>query len=218
MRRGRGAAPSLPSGPPRRRVQGWLFTLAFIALGVGTVAGVAVARQRADDLSERRAESSARMAASALTTEIDRMVAGLAGSGAVLRDDGTVDVEAFDAFAADLIDAGAAPMLGLVEPPSSEVPGGHRIVGLAPEPPEGGIGVDVGSERARVFERAGRTKAVTTGGPVQLLGTRRTGIELVRPVFDRRATPPVIRAYVVAGVPAGDLAELARSAGAVGDR
>ena len=85
----------------RRRAQTWLFSLALAVLILGTVAGVVLARERAVDAVEDRARRAAESGAALLEIDLQEVAARLSGAAAVVRDDGSLDVEVFRAFASD---------------------------------------------------------------------------------------------------------------------
>ena len=183
-----------------------MFTLTFLALGVGTVAGVAYARQRAERTADRRSEEATTASAVALEMEIDRVVAGLSGAGALLRDDGSLDVDGFAGFARDVIGNDGIPAMALVRSgPAGEL----AVLALAPDG-RGGFQVPLDDDLVAVFERAAATRRIATSAVVDMVGTRQAGVEVVRPVLDLDAPSGPVRGFVAAGIPLDRLTDLAR--------
>ena len=209
-----GGQPSGPQGSgPRRRAQSWFFALAFAGIAAGSVAGVLVARHRADDSAAREVEEVARRAVMSLETRLGRTAAGVAGAGVLAGPDGTLDADAFEAFATGLVAADDVPTYALVEP-AAGAGGGLTVIATVPEGAAGGERVgSIDDGRADAVETALDTGAGTAGptltGPVDLLGPAGRGVELLQPV---RTPAGDIAGLVVVGLPARDLARTVREA------
>ena len=198
----------LRAGRPRRRAQSWLFVLTFVALGAGTVAGVLYARQQAERSADRRARVAATESATRLEAELDDVTAALAGAGALLHDDGSLDVGAFEGFAADVTGADGLPALALVGVATPDQPTVYPVVvaaaGAAPP------AAPIDDELVDAVEAASRSREVRVSGAVDLPGSGQDGVALVRPIVDRDAAGQPLRGFVVAGLPLDHLSDLAR--------
>lgn len=214
--------------PLRRRAQTWLFSFALAVLIVGTAAGVVLARQRAVDAVEDRARRAAESGAALLEIEMREVAAALSGAAAVVRDDGSLDVEVFLAFAGDplagaedrelaLIDIIPAAERGAFEArtgsPISVVDERGRI-SMAPAAPtydavlsvepdlpgHAFVGWDVRSDPARraVFDAAAQTGTAAVGPVVDLTGDGSTLVLAVRPIVDASGE---VQAFVATGIP-----------------
>lgn len=174
-----------PQSPPRlrRRAQTWLFSLALVALVLGTAAGVVLARQRAVDAVQDRARRAAGSGAALLEIELREVAAGLSGAGAIVGPDGALDVEVFRAYAGDPLAGDEARELSLIAmvpraeraafeerigapitvvgergrtSPAPEAPEHHAVVSVLPDlPGRGFVGFDLSSESRRL-RRGGR--------------------------------------------------------------
>lgn len=175
---------------PRRRAQSWLFTLALVALVLGTAAGVLVARQRAIDSAGRRIEGSAARAAAVAEIELADAISGLSGAVAVLDAAGEPDLEVFQRYAEDVVEAEGLGPLALVIADESAAPVRYEVLAVAPDVPDApAAGSDVGEDAElrsalRTARRTGEPvvsdRRTTTAGPV---------VTVVRPLVDRGAAP-----------------------------
>lgn len=190
---------------PRRRAQTWLFTLALVALVAGTVVGVVVARHRALESVERRAEEAAARAAALVETELARALSGLSGASAVVAPDGSLDTEAFSGFAADLLDTGEVGtlLLAAVQEEGTE-PVRYPVLATVSEvPAPSRVGDDLGRDPTRraAIRLAVRTHAPAVSQPLDLLLTGEQGIAVIRPLLWRAGPEPVARGVVATGIP-----------------
>ena len=208
------------TGRPRRRVQNWLFTLAFIVLLVGTVAGFLYVRADTVRTDEERVEAEATRAAAALEAEVRQLASGLGGAAAIVApgagaDAGVLDTGVFAAFARDLIDRGELSGLSLVAVVEGEPRPEYVLVAAEPGTAAGvAVGADLAADPARADTFA---DALDGGEPlltdvVDLVTTGGPGLELVRPLAGPSAETPRVVGFVVAGIPLDDLAETAREA------
>lgn len=221
-----------------RRAPTTLFTLALIALVVGTSAGTLIARERALRAVDDRADRVARTVAAVLEVELRQVAARMGGAAAVIGPDGELRPETFAAFAADTVGAerpGPMALLdvvtgqeraafeaelgspivvvgerGLVPAPSREI---HypvvAVAGAAPAQPI--IGVDFGSAPARLtaIEQARTSGEPAVSGPLVLASTGNPGVAVVRAVSDAGGR---VRGYVTTAIPASTLEALVAGA------
>ena len=222
------AAPERP-----RRAQTWLFSLTLAALILGTVAGVAIARNRAADDVEERAQRAAANAAALLEIEVRQVAAGLGGAAAVVGPDGELDVDVFRAFASDPLSGDEVRDLALIgivsgderaefeartgRPisvlddrgivPAPPAPVHHPVLSVQPDVGDGAaIGFDFGSDRVRraVLEAAQRTRATAVGGVTEVAGGVGPVVPVVRPLLDG---DEVVRGFVATGISVDRLEE-----------
>lgn len=226
------------TGRSSRRAPTTLFTLALLALVVGTAGGVLVARDRAVRAVDDRAERVAESVAAVLEVELRQVAARMGGAGAVVGPDGELEVETFAAFASDTVGVERpGPMVLLDDVPAAErdafeaelgrpitvvgrsglVPAPRRAVhqpAIAVTGTAAGrsiLGVDFGAEprRRAAIEQARTTGEPAVSGLLVLISTGRPGVAAVRAVSDVDGT---VRGFVTTAIPATTLAELVSAA------
>lgn len=214
---------------PRRRAQTWLFSLALLALVLGTVAGVVLARARAVDAVQERARRAAASGAALLEIDLREVAAGLSGAGAIVDAAGELDVDVFRAFAGDPLAGVEARELSLIAivpraeradfeerigapisvvgergrtSPAPDLPEHHAVLSVLPDlPGRGFVGFDVGAEprRRALLEAAERTQAAAFGAVVDVAGDGSTVVLVVRPLLDGAGE---LRGFIATGIPA----------------
>jgi len=233
---GDGGEQGAGSAPPprlRRTAQVTLFSLALLVLVVGTLAGSLIARDRALDDVQERAQRTAATVAAVLEVELRQVAARMAGAGSVLGADGRPDPAVFAAFAADRVEGQrAGPMVlldvvrgderaawerersleitvvdggRLVAAPPSELH--HPAVAVEGAPPGRSIlGVDFGADPARraAIDGARETGEAVVSAPLELASTGDRGVAVVRAVAGPDGE---VRGFVATAIPAGRLAE-----------
>lgn len=133
-----------PSGAPTaertqgRRLQSILFLVALFAIAAGTVVGFFGARRWESRDAEEETAGIAVAAANSTATIIGRAVDTLGGASALLTGDGSLDLVAFQAFAADLAANGDVGLVALV----SVVPAEGRTAFEAAVAPITALGTD----------------------------------------------------------------------------
>jgi serine phosphatase RsbU (regulator of sigma subunit) len=212
----------------RRRAQTWLSSLALVVLILGTVGGVVLARDRALDAVQDRAGRTAENGAALLEIDLREVAAGLSGAAAVLRDDGSLDVEVFRAFADDPLAGAEDRELALIDivseaeraafearagapitvvdergrvAPAPSSPTYHAILSVEPDlPGRGFVGWDISSDpqRRAVLEAAERTGAASVGAVVDLAGDGSTLMLAVRPLV---GASDEVQGFIATGIP-----------------
>jgi serine phosphatase RsbU (regulator of sigma subunit) len=230
---GRGDEARPSAERPPARAQTWLFSIALVALVLGTAGGVLYSRNQALAEVDERAERTGRAVAAVLEVELRQVAARMAGAAVVVADDGSLDPARFAPFADDPV-AGerAGPMVLLDEVPGDERPAYEAELGAPiragvepgapPAPPAavhypasaaagaiGGrtvIGVDFGADpdRRGAIERAAAAGRSAVSGAVELPSTGQQGVAVVRPVVDPDG---VRRGFVATGIALTDLDE-----------
>ena len=203
------------AGRPRRRVQNALFTLAFVVLLAGTVAGFLYARADAVRTDEERVEAEAARAAGALERELRQLASGLGGAAAIVGSDGALDTRVFTAFARDLIDEEELTGLSLVGVVPGDPGPGYPLVAVEPGAADGAaVGADRAPDpvRAAPFAEAMAAGEPSLTGVVDLVTSGGAGLELVRPLVEPSAEPAAVVGFVVAGISLDDVAATARDA------
>jgi serine phosphatase RsbU (regulator of sigma subunit) len=218
---------------PGRRAQTVLFAVVLVVLVVGTAAGVVLGRQRALEDVEQRARRTGQAVAAVLEVEIEEVSARLAGIGAVVAEDGTLDTTAFAAFASDSFDLDRPDTMVLVEAvaPADRAAFEERLgapirepeLGFVPSPERpvhyvvvanvGGRatrsieGVDLAGDptRLRAIEVAATEGRAALSAPLTLVSTGRPGVAVVRPIAGGDGT---VRGFVTMGINAGTLADI----------
>ncbi|HEX4903351.1 MAG TPA: SpoIIE family protein phosphatase [Acidimicrobiales bacterium] len=235
---GGGEGASHDAGRSARRAPTTLFTLALIALVVGTTGGALVARERALEAVDDRAQRTAETVAAVLDVELRQVAARMGGAGAVVGADGELEPGTFAAFASDAVGVerpGPMVLLDIVtadERSAFEARTGSPILvvdegGPAPAPPSDVyypvvavagaapgrsiVGVDFGAEPVRraAIEQALETEEPAVSGMLVLASTGGRGIAAVRAVADEEGT---VRGFVSTAIPAASLEALVAGA------
>jgi len=235
--RGAGAA-----GRSTRRAPTTLFTLALVALVIGTTGGALIARDRAVRAVDDRAERVAESVAAVLEVELRQVAARMGGAAAVIGADGDLQPETFAAFASDTVGAERPGPMALLDVVTAEeraafeaelgspiVVVGERGLETAPRervhypvvavagaaPGRSIVGVDFGADPVRLaaIQQARASGEPAVSGLLVLTSTGRPGVAAVRAIADVDGR---VRGYVTTAIPASTLEALV--AGAVETR
>ena len=97
-------APAAPSRFPRPARRALVFVILLLLL-IGTLLSWLFVRLREDDVAQTQREESLETATSSLQTSLRIAESALRGVPAIVRSDGTVDLDAFQAYGADVLAA-----------------------------------------------------------------------------------------------------------------
>ncbi len=213
-----------------RRLQTGLFALAFVGLASGTAVGTLLARNDARAALDRRTERAADRGATALESEVQRKIAGLAGAGVIVGPDGELQPEVFSALTADLLAAGEVDGTALIGVVAAEDRGGFEdslggpitsigddgqvvpapsrstyfpILAIEPDlPGRSAVGVDFGADpiRGAAIRDLLASGDPTVSGVVELTAGGDRGVAVLRPLADRSSGSP-IRGLIATGIP-----------------
>jgi serine phosphatase RsbU (regulator of sigma subunit)/CHASE1-domain containing sensor protein len=198
-------------GRPRQRAQNWLFTLAFVALVAGTAAGFVLTQESAQEKAEQRVDQAAERAAVSLERRVNGVLSALGGAAAVVRSDGTVDQDVFNAYALDLVENSELAGLSLTE--VAATPGGTRFVLLQVQPsmPNGlapGDDLTADPVRAAALDAVVRDQESVLTDVVPLISTGQPGFQVFRPLLVRvPGRAPEVRALIAAGLELDDVVD-----------
>lgn len=189
-------APS--SARARQRAQTWLFTLAFVGLVTGTLAGAVLARREAIDRAGDRLEMAADRGGVLLESELRRDLDSLAGAASILGPDGQVSVAAFERFGGDILELGVLDDLSLLA--LADAGTAFEVLAVLPE---SASGPPLGSDPD---QHAALMAALASDGPTisrlpALGGAGETTLTVAQPVIDRGAQGSPARGLVVTQVP-----------------
>lgn len=204
-------------------------------LVIGTTAGFYAARGEAIESADRRGELAAREATSAFSRQIDDLVTALGGAAAAVRDDGSLDLGVFDAYAADVLSLERVPGVGLIgivdqgDRAAVEALVGFPFVvrdaagALVPAPVaptyypllsvqsltanRSAVGLDYGADEVRrtAIIRATESRQTSVSDPVSLAGSGRRALLVVRPLLHTTDTSSEVVAFVGTNLPVADI-------------
>ena len=192
---------------PLRFLRPLVFGLTVLAAASAVIVAVLVARTQAD----QRSDDLGRQAADAAASVVSGLVAGLGGAPGLVSGDGSVRVDAFDAYAQNVVQQSPAQALALVSvvedadraaieqaigrpivdavggPPANHRPRYYVVRRVTPSTPESErlVGVDIGMNvvRREAAERALETGETVISGPVASMPSGVPAFFLAKPLF-----------------------------------
>lgn len=226
-----------PSRDRRWRVQRRLFGAALLVLVIGTVLGSFGARREAIQTADRRAVAAAAQATAALEHEINDAITSLSGVAAIVDRRGELDVDVFEAFAADVVTLGQIERLALVGivdhddrdrfeagigssisagnvgRPAPAAPVYYPVIATYPEPSDRSpIGTDLAAASRSAIARAIDTRRVVLSSTTTLPVEREDGLLLLRPLVDSDGGRNPMVGFVASGFPLTRVHEVVASA------
>jgi serine phosphatase RsbU (regulator of sigma subunit)/CHASE1-domain containing sensor protein len=200
----------VPTDPARPLLR-WQRSLVLALVALVAVAAVMVAILVTRAQAHRRAEDVAQQAADVSAGLVSQLMSGMSGGAGLVAGDGAVDLDAFDAYALDVVEQSPAGALGFVSvvadadraaferaidapivdevggEPAADRPLYYVITRVTPttEANAGLVGVDLGIDpvRSRTIERALAERRTMISAPLASLPSGQPAIFIAKPVF-----------------------------------